>query len=305
MKANIQIFVMLLLLVLYLNGNISFNSPTALYAAYKEKKETKEVRDIVLKYRNKAIIKYNGVVCAKEEMIGDIKNSPKLTDFEKRKIILAIKYSKVIIADFSESNSDYLKTLRGFYVGKEKIDSHYYIMISNKLTSQEDIRGTVLHELTHLKDDVLVDGLKTYSELNYIDIVDKTLTPAKLDQKICNLLQLYRGDRKISDNEEAFYKYLRSGIYNLVTSNIGYITSDEEMYVRITMLRKYLLEHGQIKTMDQDLTNENFIFLFSPGVVLEEPIPQFLELMFLMKIDISGDKRMLKVNCLDAINKMP
>ena len=299
MKFSHKLILILLFTGLYLNGNISFNNPFELYRNYKTNSDI----DAILSRSYTDTIKGRIINETKNDFINDIQASNKISSYDKMKIILEVTKIKINLVDFSYGNNSFLKTVNGLYRSGTKSN---FIIISNKLNNT-DMINTVIHELYHLKDDILIDGYKSYSSTNKLNIIDTTLTHEKLNKKIDNLLILYGGKGEISEKQKIFLHNLKINIYNYVTTNTSYITSEDEVYVRINMLRKYLYTNKMIDSLDQNLTNNDFLFLFSPKVILTDKSSlQFIELLFLMDIDISSDEKViLNVKCLNAINKIP
>jgi Zn-dependent peptidase ImmA (M78 family) len=112
-------------------------------------------------------------------MINDVNNSSKLTPYEKRKLIIGIRYVKIIVADLNYGNNEFLKKLNGLYIPPKRYKKVRYILISDKL-SEVECRLTILHELSHLKDDILVNGDGLYSSTNELNVLDRDLTINKL-----------------------------------------------------------------------------------------------------------------------------
>lgn len=293
---------MLSFVLLYANGNISFGRPHSMYIEYRD---NRDIDNIIKKYKNDKS-RNEVVVLTKNEMIKDIMDSPKLTNLEKRKIVLGIRYVKIIVADLSYGDNPYLKQLIGLYQRKNKQYKSNYILVDNKL-SDSSIRWTILHELTHLKDDMLVDGDELYSSTHNLNIVDYELTTKKVYDKVDDLFNMYMGGeankKALLFEDQKNITNLREYIVKYITTNIEYKTHNSEVYVRLWIMRKYLLENGQIETLHQDISKDNIAFLLSFGHLLTSEPTQFMELLFLMRLDINGDS--IDVHCLDELNKIP
>jgi hypothetical protein len=297
-----MLFIMLPFIFLYINGNIFFNTPTSMYNSYTQ---DLDIDNIIRMHKNDKVTR-NVVAFSKIEMINDINSSTKLTSYEKRKIIIGIRYVKIIVTDLNYGNNEFLKKLNGLYITPKKHKKVRYILISDKL-NDFDARLTLLHELFHLKDDILVDGDDFYSGKNVLNVLDMDLTNDELSEKVDNLIFLYQGGKREgridTKSDIILAKVLHDAIYEYIVANPRYITSPSEVYTRIWMMRKFLLEHGQISDMNQKISADNIKYLLNPEIIITNTPPQFFELLFLMDIDISKDR--IIVNCLNDINKIP
>lgn len=292
---------LLILLVgtFYLNSNIFVSDPIG---SYKEYRTNSSIDDIIKKYRKQKTT-HSVIIDAKAEVISDITNSPKIPTSTKHTIIAAIIKIKIIVVSLKNDNYIALKNMRGIYVRSEKYRSHF-IIIDESIIIDPNARYTILHELYHLVDDEMVVGPGMYSDNNIKPLGITVLDSTSINLKVEKLLELYFGvgGKQIPIGMRDNAIKLHSEMTKYISHDANYICSYPEVYARMRIARKYLRDHGQIEHIDQALTKANFVYLFSPEVLLAADTPQFFELLFFMDIDIGIDKRYIQINNLELIN---
>jgi len=298
MKHSIYYLIILLVGILYLNGNIFFNNPLE---SYREYRTDSSINGIIKKYRNQKTT-HSVVIDSKAEILSDVTNSTKLTAIQKRNITTAIIKIKIIVVSLKDEKYTALTNLRGLYVRSSRYHTHF-IIIDESIINDPSARYTILHELYHLIDDQMVKGAGMYSDNNIVRILDPKLDSIRLRLKINNLLSFYSvfagPNKKIPKSHEVVE--IQESINRYILSDIKYTSSRSEVYARLRVARKYLYDHGRIKYIDQDLTNSDFIYLFSPNIMSNGP--QFFELLFFLNNDIGT--YYIQMNDLAAINAVP
>lgn len=164
---------------------------------------------------------------------------------------------------------------------------------------------TILHELRHLVDDLLVDGRKEYSELsNIIDILDKDIVlrneagETKIRKKVNDYIDImvkntvapeYLNSKRVKEISNK----LKDRYFNIIfldKSTMDYLTSSSEIYARFHGLKRWMIKNGYLKDMNSKITQDIIIDMMQDKQFLNPEIinKDFFQLIFYMDVDFTG-----------------
>jgi hypothetical protein len=236
-------------------------------------------------------------------LISDLRQDNRISDEQKKKLISGINSIPFVLVD-----SDTIELITGYktlgcYFGY--IDSVKNKIVTIILVNKEIIElgfnfdEIIFHELRHLVDDLLVDGVKQYSELsNIVDILDKdiVLRNKEGERKIRNKVNDYvdimirNTNRKLKNEElkELKNKYFK--IIFLDKKDMDYLTSSSEIYVRFHGLKKWMIKKGYLKDINSEITQDIIIEMMQSEdfYELDTIRKDFFQLLFYMDIDFTG-----------------
>jgi hypothetical protein len=292
-----------------------------------------EMNRIVADVDNKPTVKEKAAIDdIKNSLIADIKQDSKISDDKKENLI-----GGIITIPFVMVDSDTIELITGnentlgCYFGY--MDSFRNKMVTLILVDRERIKlgvhfnETILHELRHLVDYLLVNGKEEYSELsNIVDMLDKDIVlrnkegEKKLRNKINDYVDIMVRKKvspkkinlpevkELSDNLKDEYF---DAIF-LDKKNMDYLTSSSEIYVRFHGLKRWMIRKGYLKDMNSEITQDIIIKMMQSDDFydLNTSKKDFFQLLFYMDVDFTGKTKsdMTKANSIvanytDYINK--
>ena len=302
-----------------------------IFAAYKHyfpdrKKITLgEMNRIVADVDNKPTGKEKAAIDdIKNSLIVDIKQDNKISDDKKENLIRGISTIPFIMVD-----SDTIELITGnentlgCYFGY--MDSFRNKMVTVILVDRERIKlgvhfnETILHELRHLVDYLLVNGKEEYSELsNIVDMLDKDIVlrnkegEKKLRNKINDYVDIMvkntvdpedLGSSRVKELSDTLKDEYFDAIF-LDKGKMDYLTSSSEIYARFHGLKRWMIKNGYLKDINSEITQDIIINMmqnkqfFDPEIINRD----FFQLLFYMDVDFTGKTKsdMTKANSIVA-----
>lgn len=270
-----------------------------------------EMNKIINDIDSKPILKEKNTIDGiKNSLVLDIKQDNKISEDKKKKLIEGIYNIPFVMVDTETITliTGNEKTL-GCYFGY--MDTVRNKMVTMILVNRETIKlgvhfnETILHELRHLVDDLLVDGRKEYSELsNIIDILDKDIVlrnkegERKLRSKVNDYVDIMvqrTVDTKKLDYPEVkqLAKDIKEYYFNIIyldKKNMDYLTSSSEIYVRFHGLKRWMIKKGYLKDMNSEITQDIIVKMMQSKELydLNTAKKDFFQLLFYMDVDFTG-----------------
>lgn len=228
----------------------------------------------------------------KNDLIFEIKNTNKLKENIKYKVIDSIKSVNITFTDFKKFKSykdfKFVDNLNGFYV---VLDKKPYIFINSNAKGYDIKDMIVYHELRHYVDDLIVDDFYkrsiTYSDFSKLnDIImnteDVDVMNNKLLKKSIYVSQIlfkdsinnvdginYESNIRIDDlcnilnNSEMYVNTTKDIFRNISNVDVNYTFSKSELYVRMCSLKRYLYKKGYLSSINDNIKKEHIILLLS------------------------------------------
>ncbi len=272
-----------------------------------------EMNSIVSDIDSKPMIKEkNAIDVIKNSLVLDIKQDNKIPTDKKKKLIEGIYNIPFVMVDTETITLITGKETLGCYFGY--MDSVRNKMVTMILVNREsvklgvDFNETILHELRHLVDDLLVDGRKEYSELsNIIDILDKDIVlrneegERKLRNKVNDFVNIMVkkkvGPEKINLPEvKRLTKDIKEDYFKVIfldKKDMDYLTSSSEIYVRFHGLKRWMIEKGYLKDMNSEITQDIIVKIMQSEDFydINTAKKDFFQLLFYMDVDFTGKTR--------------
>jgi hypothetical protein len=292
-----------------------------LFVAYKHYFPNKKKKDITIGEMNKIVSDIDSKPNIKEKytidsiknsLILDIKQDNKISEDKKKKLITGIYNIPFVMVDTETIN---------LIIGSEKIIGCYFgymdrdkmvtmILINRERVKLDDVdfSETTLHELSHLVDDLLVDGRKEYSELsNIIDILDKDIVlrneegEKKLRNKVNNFVDIMIkkqvDPKKINLPEvKKLTQEIKEDYFRVIfldKKKMDYLTSSSEIYVRFHGLKRWMIKNGYLKDMNSEITQDIIVEIMQSEYFHDKNIveKEFFQLLFYMDVDFTGKNK--------------
>lgn len=256
----------------------------------------------------------------KNEMINDIIISAKLSENEKTKIINTITTIPIYVENMKNISKEF-SNYEGVYIHNHCIkgENSRYILLESDIFNR-NYRYVILHELRHLVDNILINGDSTYNTWS-----DKFLIKKVLDQKLLDdnyysyymLREKVRGVSKYSSLANVYkdslpelndrYKQLvEDEIMHILLRSKKYVTSNSELYVRIYIMKKWLIDNGAMKDINEPINEEHIKFILTKNPIdlgTKNDI-QFFEIFFFFNIDMDFDKKEYTINNINDLNNI-
>ena len=244
----------------------------------------------------------------KNTLINDISKEKDISEDRKRVILNGINKIPFVMVDTETINLiTGEETTLGCYFG--------YMGDNNKpvtiiLINRERLKGvhfgeTLLHEMRHLVDDLLSDGIDDYSELsNIVELLDKdiVLRNKEGEKKIRNKVNDYvdimvKNTVDPEDLNDPEVKELADKIKDdyfkiiyLNKKNMDYLTSSSEIYARFHGLKRWMIKNGYLDDINSEITQEIIINMMRSKEMFDTDTARkdFFQLLFYMNIDFTG-----------------
>lgn len=268
-----------------------------------------EMNRIVADVDNKPTLKEKFAIDAiKNSLISDLKQDKKISDDERKKLIDGINTIPFVLVDTDTIQLITGENSLGCYFGY--LDN-FKNLVTVILVDRERIKlgvhfdETILHELRHLVDDLLVDGRKEYSELsNIVDILDKDIVlrneagETKIRKKVNDYIDIMVKNtvapedlnsprvKELSDELKDQY----FDVIFLDKDKMDYLTSSSEIYARFHGLKRWMIKNGYLRDMNSEITQDIIINMMKDKQFLNPKIidKDFFQLLFYLDVDFTG-----------------
>lgn len=258
----------------------------------------------------------------RSEFIKDIEISTKLNDNEKDILINGMLKIQVYVEDLKSKNGKYVN-YEGIYINNPcvKHGNSKYIVVDESIFKR-DYRYVLLHEFKHYVDNLLIYDDSTYSTWSEKYHIKRVLNQKILDDNYYSYYTLRDKIRHISKYSQLgnvyadslpelnnkYKEILEDKLLLTMLRSKNYITSNSEVYVRLYIMKKWLIDNGQMKNINEPITEDHimYILLRNPidlGVNVDTDI-QFFELFFFLDIDINMDKAEITINNSNDLNNI-
>jgi hypothetical protein len=265
-----------------------------------------EMNRIVADVDNKPTLKEKIAIDAiKNSLISDLKQDKKISDDERKKLIDGINTIPFVLVDTDTIQLITGRDALGCYFGY--LDNFKNLM-TVILVDRERIKlgvhfdETILHELRHLVDDLLVDGRKEYSELsNIVDILDKDIVlrneagERKIRKKINDYIDVMvkKTGRENDPKTQEIGQRLKDQYFDIIfldKDKMNYLTSSSEIYARFHGLKRWMIKNGYLRDMNSEITQDIIINMMKDKQFLNPKIidKDFFQLLFYMDVDFTG-----------------
>ena len=319
-KLNIKLYDITILVLILINISIYVNNKFYTDIINEIRCESNTLNSEVF---NKPTKEQNILIdSVRSEIIKDIQISNKLTDKEKDMLINGLIKIPVYV-DSLKTDSKTKTSYDGIYINNPcvKHGNSKFIIIDQSVFDR-DYRYVLLHEFRHY-----IDNLLIYDDSVYNTWSDKYHIKRVLDQKILddNYYSYYTLRSKIRSVAEysllantykdsipelhnKYKEFLEDKVLFFMLKNKKYITSNSEIYVRVYIMKKWLIDNGAMKDINEPITEEHikYILLRNPidlGVNVSTDI-QFFELFFYFDIDINMEKKEFRINNINDLNNI-
>ena len=276
---------------------------------------TKQTDKIIYDISNKPTTKEQVLITRfKNDLINDILSTDKLDTIKKDLVISKIKEIKFVCVDtetmeFIGGEEGVMACyIRHFDESGNKVKA---IIVDKRRLNSLGSKQVVIHELRHLVDDILSDKNLPYSEFtNIVDILDRDI-----------VIQNDKGVKKLQDKIDFYSKQLVEIAIKTKISDIknpegkkialdaidnfkdqfqsmfddkhtaDYLTSPAEVYVRFHGLKRWMIQNGYLKDMNDTITQEKIIQILSDTRILTTGSKlnlDFVELLFYLDVDFTG-----------------
>lgn len=283
-----------------------------IFAAYRHYFPTKknvtlsEMNRIVADVDSKPTLKEkNAIDAIKNSLISDLNQDSKISDDERKKLINGINTIPFVLVDTDTIKLITGRNSLGCYFG---YFDNFKNLVTVILVDREGIKlgtdfdETILHELRHLVDDLLVDGRKEYSELsNIVDILDKDIVlrneagERKIRKKVNDYIDIMvKKVGKENDPEtKKIGQKLKDRYFDAIfldKDKMNYLTSSSEIYARFHGLKRWMIKNGYLKDMNSEITQDIIINMMQDKQFLSPEIidKDFFQLLFYMYVDFTG-----------------
>lgn len=290
---------------------------------------TEEADKIIYDISNRPTTKEEALITKfKNDLISDILSTDKLDTIKKDLVVSKIKEIRFVCVD--TETMEFIggeKNVMACYMRHfdEKGNKVKAIIVDEQRLNSLGSKQVVIHELRHLVDDILSDKNLPYSEFtNIVDILDKdiVLQNDKGKKKLQKKIDFYSKQlveitikTKISDIKNPESKELALGAVDNFKDQFqslfddketaDYLTSPAEVYVRFHGLKRWMIQNGYLKDMNDLITQDKIIKILSDTRILTTGSKlnlDFVELLFYLDVDFTGKEvhDMSKVNSIVA-----
>lgn len=258
-----------------------------------------------------------------KDMVNDDIFESNLDSITKEKVMDAIENIDVYVSDRNfntySSSSESAAFIR-YYDLKAKEVKRFIFITTYALSDKNQLYSSLEHEIWHLVDETLGKNDNYYSTEHKIsNIFDKNIISSNVNRdeflKRISILGFDMSLRKgllnsIKKDSIRYNKYLATRqkssieVSNILYDQIGYMTSNKETFVRLHLLKRWLVNKCQMNSTNDDITNEHIQYIVNYGIInLMDENSGFAQLIFYLKIDYS-DVHNVKVTNIDEINRL-
>ena len=253
---------------------------------------------------------YMTINTIKGNLINDINSEKNLDKSKKIKVINDINdIDFIFISTDAMESFDHKNTL-GCYFTYMTNDNKYKKVILIDKNRLKDTSPTIYHELRHLVDESIGDKIEYSKSSEIVKLLDKDIVSGseigkkKLKDKVTlfinNKVKLKKGKVRTAEINSKVNDLI-GNIMNILLDNQKYKCSPNEIYVRFHGMKRFMIDNGYLKDMNDEITQDMIIRLsndsrFMDGLLSEKI--DFFELVFYMNVDLTGKTKsdMTKAN---------
>ncbi len=243
------------------------------------------------------------VSAVKNRLISDINSENNLSDAKKKIAIDEVSKIDIIFVSTKHikqvaDGDDVVGLYSSYNLDGKK---HKFILVDRSKFTLES--PTVYHELRHLVDDAFSDKgeYSEYAEITNLldkDIISGTeLGKKKLRDKVELFVDNHTGVtvNQLKPKKRLAYIKARNEVVNSIIwsmeDGIEYKSSPSEFYVRFHGLKKWMIDNGYLKDMNDQITQEKLIKVFNDKNTSKAFFDykiDFFEILFYMNVDMTG-----------------
>ena len=231
----------------------------------------------------------------------------KISTYKDKDIIIKkLNDIEIIVSDLDNYNS-----LAQFTINKETKEVCILIDKKHILTSnKKDIIESLTHEMLHYVDYMIGFWSLNNKEItnNSVDVrvkSDKKYATDKIFYILYNhnyesLVNNPHFDKQRVNKMKSIYKDIEKNLLIDMLNDYNYYTSTEEIFVRVNLLRNFMISKGIIKDFNENLTREHFKMaidkLDRKNGKLKSTMKDYLRILFLIDFDSDSINKIVKLN---------